>query len=220
MKDEKLRKSWKQDAEGVRHDILMVAMEEFAEHGLAGARIDEIAEKTRTSKRMIYYYFGDKDGLYLAALEAAYARMRAGEEKIDTEGLDPRGAMKNLVRFVFDQNRENPNLVRMVMSENVNRAAYLQKSEFIRDLSLTLAHRLQQVLEQGQSEGVFRQDFDPCFLHWHIMALSFFNISNRPSYSMKFGDDLFGEDRQIALREEIVDSVMRMLRPDPDPKHA
>ena len=212
MKDDKLRKSWKQDAEGVKHDILMVAMAEFAENGLAGARIDEIAAKTKTSKRMIYYYFGDKDGLYLAALESAYARVRAGESEIDIDHMKAEEAMESLVRFIFDHHSSNPDLIRMVMNENVNHANYLKKSEFIRDLNLTAMRRLQRVLEMGQEEGVFRKDIDPVFLHWQIQAQCFYNVANRPSFSTKFGQELFTEDGQKRMADSIVDSTLRFLR--------
>lgn len=212
MKDEKLRKTWKQDAEGVKHDILMVAMDEFANHGLAGARIDEIAEKTKTSKRMIYYYFGDKEGLYLAALETAYARVRAGEENIDIDSLGAVDAMAELVRFIFDHHRSNPNLIRMVMSENVNHAAYLRKSEFIRDLNLTSLRRISRVLERGQEEGHFRKDVDATFLHWQILAQCFYNVANRPSFSTKYGEDLFTPEGQERMRDLIIDSVIAFLK--------
>ncbi|EAQ12369.1 TetR family transcriptional regulator [Maritimibacter alkaliphilus HTCC2654] len=212
MKDEKLRKTWKQDAEGVKHDILMVAMDEFADHGLAGARIDEIAEKTKTSKRMIYYYFGDKEGLYLAALESAYARVRGGEENIEIDALGPVEAMQELVRFTFDHHRSQPNLVRMVMNENVNHAAYLKKSDFIRDLNLMSLRRISQVLERGQAEGIFRTDVDGRFLHWQIQAQCFYNVANRPSYSTKFGGEFFTDEGQKRVRELIVESVIAFLK--------
>ncbi|MAM63385.1 TetR/AcrR family transcriptional regulator [Maritimibacter sp. UBA3975] len=211
MKDEQLRRTWKQDAEGVKHDILMVAMAEFAEHGLAGARIDEIAEKTKTSKRMIYYYFGDKDGLYLAALEAAYTRVRAGEEDIDIEGLGPRDAMGAVIRFTFEHHRAHPELIRMVMNENVNHAAYLKKSEFLRDLNLRTLKRVERILARGQDDGVFRKDVDALMLHWQIQAQSFYNVSNRPSFSTKFGEELFSDEGQNVMRETIVDSVLTYL---------
>ncbi|HKJ62725.1 MAG TPA: helix-turn-helix domain-containing protein, partial [Hyphomicrobiales bacterium] len=88
------RQSWKQDPEGVRADILRVALKEFSRNGLSGARMDEIAAKTRTSKRMIYYYFGDKNGLYRRAIEEAYREVRAGEEELHLDHLQPRDALK------------------------------------------------------------------------------------------------------------------------------
>ena len=99
------KQGWKQNPEAVKRDTLRVAMAEFARNGLSGARIDEIAAKTRTSKRMIYYYFGDKEGLYARALEAAYAKVREGEGRLDLGHLPPQAALARLVAFTFDHHR-------------------------------------------------------------------------------------------------------------------
>ncbi len=161
---------------------------------------------------MIYYYFGDKDGLYLAALESAYARVRAGESDLDIDHMKAEEAMEALVRFIFDHHRSNPDLIRMVMNENVNHANYLKKSEFIRDLNLTSMRRLQRVLSMGQQEGVFRQEIDPVFLHWQIQAQCFYNVANRPSFSTKFGPELFTDEGQKQMVDNIVESTLRFLR--------
>lgn len=212
MKDEKLRKTWKQDAEGVKHDILSVAMHEFAEFGLAGARIDEIAEKTKTSKRMIYYYFGDKEGLYIASIEAAYALARDGMDAIDIEGLAPDAAVREIAGYMFDFYRANPELVRMVMNENMHHAQFVQKSAYISDMVMSVVDRLQRAVRRGQDQGVFRSDVDPLLLFWQIQAQSFYNVSNQPSFAAKFGASVFTEDGQHAMRTAIIESVLRYLK--------
>lgn len=105
--------------------ILEVATAEFANKGLSGARIDEIAAATRTSKRMIYYYFGSKDGLYLAVLEVSYRRMRSIEADLQLGDLSPEAALRSLVEFTFDHHFCNQDYIRMVMSENMQRGEYL-----------------------------------------------------------------------------------------------
>ncbi len=77
------------DPERTKKEILEVATEEFAKSGFAGARVDEIASRTRTTKRMIYYYFGSKERLYIAVLEKAYEDIRVTEQNVDVENLDP-----------------------------------------------------------------------------------------------------------------------------------
>lgn len=212
MKDEQLRKTWKQDAEGVRKNILDVAMNEFSEFGLAGARIDDIAEKTRTSKRMIYYYFGDKEGLYIASLEAAYAKAAEGMNQLFADDLEPEEAVVGIVRFLFDYHASHAKQVRMVMCENVNQGQFLKKSPFILDLTMNIRRTLINVVERGKAQGVFRKDADGEVLHWQIQAQSFYNVSNRASFSVKFGDSLFSDEGQHRLREGIVDSTLRYLR--------
>src|SRR6478672_3049048 len=112
---------WTQDPDGVRRNILAVARAEFVENGLSGARVDEIAAKTSTSKRMIYYYFGDKEGLYRAVLEQAYARIRQIEARLNLSHLEPEDAIASLVGFTFDYQNANEDFIRLVMVEYVHR---------------------------------------------------------------------------------------------------
>ena len=128
-------------------EILQVATHEFADKGLTGARIDEIAAATRTSKRMIYYYFGSKDGLYLAVLEEAYRRMRSIEADLHLADLAPVEALKTLVEFTYDHHRDNEDFIRLVMSENIQRAEYLRRSERIRELNVKAIDSIRELYE-------------------------------------------------------------------------
>lgn len=205
----------KRDPEGVRRDILTVAMEEFSQNGLSGARIDEIAARTRTSKRMIYYYFGDKEGLYQRVLEEAYGKVRGGESDLELEGLDPRAALERLCRFTFDHHRRNPDFIRMVMIENIHHGRHMQVSQTIRGLNRPAIEALEGVLKRGQESGVFRIGIDPLELHWQISALSFFNVSNSATFSHIFGGELFTGEGQERLSAHVAEMVLRyVLRPD------
>jgi AcrR family transcriptional regulator len=126
-----------QDPKGTRQNIIEIASEEFALNGLAGARIDEIAARTRASKRMIYYYFTDKEGLYLSALENAYQTVRQGEGQLDIEHLPPLEALKKLVEFTFNHHQQHESFIRMVMIENIHHGKYLDRSKTIRQLNVT-----------------------------------------------------------------------------------
>ncbi|MCB5199062.1 TetR family transcriptional regulator [Loktanella sp. TSTF-M6] len=209
--------SWKQDPEGVRRDILDVAISEFAARGLSGARIDDIVARTRTSKRMIYYYFGDKDGLYARALEVAYSKVRRGEEELDLDGLPPLKALEKLVGFTFDHHRANPDFIRMVMIENIHNADFIRKSDMIRGLNVAAIDTLRNICSRGAKDGDFRADTDPVRLHWQISALSFFNVSNQPSFSALFGPDLFTDTQQKILRDEIIRLVVGSVRVSTEP---
>lgn len=205
----------KRDPEGVRRDILNVAMEEFSQNGLSGARIDEIAARTRTSKRMIYYYFGDKEGLYQRVLEEAYGKVRGGESDLELEGLDPQAALERLCRFTFDHHRRNPDFIRMVMIENIHHGRHMQVSQTIRGLNRPAIEALEGVLKRGQESGVFRIGVDPLELHWQISALSFFNVSNSATFSHIFGGELFTGEGQERLSAHVAEMVLRyVLRPD------
>lgn len=209
------RAGWKQNPEAVQGNILRVAREEFARKGLSGARVDEIAARTETSKRMIYYYFADKAGLYRRVLEDAYREVRAGEQKLDLDGLTPEAALRGLVEFTFDHHRRSPEFIRLVMIENIHHADYLRQSKVIRDLNRGAIEHLERVLERGRQSGVFRSDVDPLVVHWQISAFSFFNVSNEASFSVIFGDGLSRPTGQKRLRRWIAETVLRSVLADP-----
>ncbi|SER87285.1 DNA-binding transcriptional regulator, AcrR family [Tranquillimonas rosea] len=202
------RRGWRQNPDAVKRDILTVAVEEFAAHGLSGARIHSIAARTRTSKRMIYYYFGDKQGLYVRALEKAYAKVREGESALDLGQLAPRAALARLVAFTFDHHRSHPEFIRMVMIENIHHAENLAGSDVLRRLNLSAIEKLEDICRRGEAEGVFRPGLDPVALHWQISAASFFNVSNRPTFSAIFGDRMFSDDAQATLRDQVVEAIL------------
>lgn len=200
------------DPEGTKRNIIEVASREFAQNGLSGARIDEIAAKTRSSKRMIYYYFGDKEGLYLRVLEEAYARVRAIEATLDLEDLPPLDGLAKLVRFTFDHHNEHEDFIRLVMIENIHHGDYLAKSEVIQQLNVPAISTVAKLYERGVAAGTFRPGLDAVELHWQISALCFFNVSNRSTFSQIFKRDLGSAPSLASLREQVVEMVMRYVR--------
>ena len=136
-------------------------MTEFAANGLSGARIDEIAAKTHTSKRMIYYYFGDKEGLYRRVLEEAYRKVRAGEQELELDHLPPVEALRRLTEFTFDHHSRNPDFIRIVMIENIHHGAYMEQSELIRLLNAGAIQNLEAICRRGRAAGLFREDVSP-----------------------------------------------------------
>ncbi len=193
-------------------EILEIAMHEFSERGLAGARVDSIALAMRTSKRMIYYYFGSKEGLYVAVLEEAYRRMREIEASLHLSDLSPEDALRRLVAFTVDYQLAHPEFIRLVMTENIHRGEYMRKSKTIRKLNVPAIEGLRDVLERGVRSGVFRPGIDPVDLHMSISALSVFNVANRHTYSLIFQRDLEAPAARIARREDIVEMIMRFVR--------
>jgi AcrR family transcriptional regulator len=201
-----------QDPEGTKRNIIEIASEEFALNGLSGARVDEIAARTRSSKRMIYYYFGDKEGLYLSALENAYRLVREGEAKLDIEGLPPVEALSRLVEFTFDHHHQHEEFIRMVMIENIHHGQYLERSKVIRELNVTAIDHIARIYARGVAEGVFRDGIDPVELHWQVSALCFFNVSNRATFSKIFGRDFGAADQLAKLRKNAVEMVVRFVK--------
>lgn len=193
-------------------EILSVATEEFAEKGLAGARIDEIAERTRTSKRMIYYYFQSKEGLYVAVLEEAYRRIRAIEADLHLGDLEPEAALRRLVEFTFDHHAGNEAYIRLVMGENINRAQFLSQSKSIQGMNVPALKAITQLYERGVDMGLFRSGLTAVDIHATISALSFFNVSNRHTFGTIFKVDMRAKNVAAKRREQVIETVVRFVR--------
>lgn len=200
------------DPERTMANILEVAMAEFAEKGLAGARIDDIAAITHTSKRMIYYYFQNKEGLYLAVLEEAYSRMRHTEGQLNLDDLPPEDALRRLVEFTFDHHASTEPYIRMVMSENMNRGQYLAQSATIQKLNLNAIATIEKLYARGLAQGAFRPGLDPIDIHASISALSFFNVSNRHTFGLIFKRDFAAPTTATLRRAAVVEMVVRFMR--------
>src|SRR5690349_22074102 len=175
------------DRERTRAEILEVATREFAEHGFSGARVDEIAEQTRTTKRMLYYYFESKEGLYVAVLERAYAGIRAAEQEIDVDHLDPRTAIRRLAELTFDHHEEHPDFIRLVSIENIHRGEHM--SDRLANLNMPAIDLIARILERGRAEGVFARDVDAIDVHMMISAFCVFRVANRHTFGTIFARD-------------------------------
>ena len=192
-------------------EILAVATQEFAAKGLDGARIDEIAAATRTSKRMIYYYFGSKDGLYLAVLEEAYRRMRSIEADLHLDDLEPVEALRTLVAFTYDHHRDNEDFIRLVMSENIQRGAYLRQSQRIQEVNESAIDSLERLYQRGVKQGVFRPDLTPIDIHSAISALTFFNVSNRHTFGVIFQNEASDGKARTLQRAHVIDAILKFV---------
>ena len=200
------------DPDRTMANIMAVAQAEFAEKGLAGARIDEIAAATHTSKRMIYYYFGSKEGLYKAVLEASYEEMRTQEAELNLEDLDPVAALRRLVEYTFDHHRRHENYIRLVMGENINRGQYLAQSPVIQALNVPAISAIQTLYDRGVASGVFRPGLDALDIHASISALTFFNVSNRHTFGLIFKFDTDAPEWITQRRNSVIDMIERHLR--------
>ena len=200
------------DPERTKANILEVAAGEFGEKGLAGARIDEIAASTQTSKRMIYYYFGSKEGLYLAVLEDSYKRVRDIEAELHLQDLEPEQALRRLVAFTFDHHLDHENYIRLVMNENIARGQYLAQSQRIQELNVPAIAAIRHLYERGVKAGVFRTGLDPVDIHASISALSFFNVSNRHTFGLIFKIDMKSKAYTTHRRDNVVEMIVRFMK--------
>ncbi|MGH8416165.1 MAG: TetR/AcrR family transcriptional regulator [Pseudomonas sp.] len=207
------RKSRKNNPEKTRDGILQAAVAEFVAQGLSGARVDAIAERTQTSKRMIYYYFNSKEQLYSEVLEKLYGDIRHTESSLKLDVLEPMAAIQRLVEFTFDHHDRNVDFVRIVCIENIHNGENLKQSPTIRTLSQHVLQALDETLRRGEKAGVFRSGVQAVDLHMLISSFCFYRVSNRHTFSEIFQIEL--EDPQVKARHRamVSDSVTRYLLP-------
>lgn len=209
---EGVRKSRKNNPEKTRENILQAAITEFVQQGLAGARVDAIAERTATSKRMIYYYFGSKEQLYVECLVKLYGDIRKTEHSLDLESLPAGEAIHRLVEFTFDHHDHNVDFVRIVCTENIHYGEYVKQSPAIREMSSLVLQALGRTLARGVEEGVFREGIEVIDLHMLMSSFCFYRVSNRHTFGDIFQIDLSDEQIKQRHKQMICEAVMRYIQ--------
>lgn len=200
------------DPERSRAAILAAATAEFARFGLGGARVDRIAAGAGANKRMLYYYFGDKDALFQAVLEAAYAEIRASEQALKLLDAPPQEAIAALVRFTFRYYIEHPEFITLLNSANLHRARHLKGSKRARALNSPLIALIREILEHGERDKVFRSGVDPVQLYISIAALGYFYLGNAHTLSAIFGRKLTARRALEQRAAHMVEVVLGYLR--------
>ena len=195
-----------------RADILRAATAEFALRGLGGARVDAIAQHTRTTRAMIYYYFKSKEGLYLAVLEAAYLGIRDAEQSLDLAHLSSEEAIRSLVGFTFDYYQDHPEFVALVVAENQSGGRHIRKMRKMKRQNTTVLDSIKEVLDRGRKDGIFRSGFDALDVHMMIAALGWFQIANRHTFGYLFQRDLSAPKVVERHRALVIEVVLQFLR--------
>ena len=203
------------DPERTRQEILDVALSEFARNGYAGARVDEIAARTRTTKRMLYYYFSSKEQLYIAVLERAYSTARDAERQLDVDHLEPLSAIRTLAELTFDHHESHQDFISLVAIENIHRAEFIVQSPALAELNTPAVAVIESILERGRAAGVFRRDVEAIDVHMMISAFCFFRVSNRHTFGALFGVDMLDPARRDRYRQMIGDMVVSYLSAQP-----
>lgn len=203
----------KRNPELTRQKVLAAATKEFAEKGLSGARVDEIALRSGANKRMLYHYFGSKDDLYLAVMENAYKKIREQELELDLTNMDPIAGMRELVHFTWNYYLKNPEFIRLLNSENLHKARHISKSKNIPKLHSPLVELIKDLLKRGIKDGVFRKDVDSVQLYITIASLGYFYLSNKHTLSTIFDRSLFAPKELTARDAHAVDVILGYLRP-------
>ena len=202
------------DASATKARILAAAKKEFATLGLGGARVDEIAERAKANKRMIYHYFGSKEELFKVVMEEAYIDIRTAEQALELANVPPKEALTRLVSFTWRYYLENPEFIRLVNSENLHNARHIKGSERVQDISRKFTGMVEDILKRGEAEGVFRTGIDPVQLNVTIAAIGYYYLTNRFTGSILFERDFMTPE---ALDERLkfnIETIMRLVESD------
>lgn len=196
------------DACRSRAAILLGARDEFASHGLAGARMDRIAERAGLNKRLIYYYFGSKDELFLAVLENVYADIRTAEQRLHLLDMQPTEAVRRLTEFTWRYHLEHPEFITLLNSANLHQARHLQHSSRVQEMNSPVIQTLGEVLERGRKSGEFRGGVDPVQLYISIAGLAYFYLCNNHTLSAIFGRDLMSPKAHAERLSHMSDVIL------------
>lgn len=196
------------DAERSQATILSAARDEFAEFGLGGARVDRIAERAGLNKRLIYYYFADKETLFQSVLEEAYRGIREAERALNLLELAPAQALRRMVEFTWEYYLAHPEFLNLLNSANLHRARHLHNSEQVRVMNSPLIGMLSELLERGRAEGSFRSGVDPLQLYISIAGLSYFYLSNNSTLSAIFDRDLMSNRARNERLSHMCDVIL------------
>ena len=208
---QKSNSATRRDPEKNRGRILAAALGEFARYGLGGARVDRIAARAGANKRMLYYYFGNKEALFLAVLEARYAHIRRAEQGLHLADLEPREGMRRLVAFTWNYYLKHPEFLTLLNSENLHRGRHLRRSRQIAAMHSPLVAMLRGLLERGVRKGQFRRGVDPVQLYISIAGLGYFYLSNRHTLSTIFERDLLAARYKSERLKHMTELVLGYL---------
>ena len=196
-------------AQATRDSILRAATKVFAKHGFAGGRVEQISQAARSYDRMIYYYFGSKEGLFIAVIEDAYKRFNDAESALDIDTADAVAALQAMIRFIWQYYQKNPEFITLLNTENLMRGKHIGKSLRAREYSSPTIALTSRILAAGVAQGVFRADVAARDLYLMIAAMGYFYLSNRFTLSAFLGEDL-GQPAALAHWEAfVIEAVMR-----------
>jgi TetR/AcrR family transcriptional regulator, upper aerobic nicotinate degradation pathway regulator len=203
-------------AKATRDSILRAAIKVFAKHGFDGGSVEKISKAAKSYDRMIYYYFGSKEGLFIEVLEETYRRFNEAESDLVLDVAQPVEALKTVVRFMWGYYQKNPEFITLLNTENLHRGMHIAKSLRARDYSSDAIAVLARVLESGADQGVFRNDVAARDVYLMIAAMGYFYLSNRFTLSAFLGEALESAEALAHWEEFLIDSVMRTVAAEPD----
>ena len=200
-----------QAAAATRENILRAATNVFAKHGFAGGRIEQISKAAKSYDRMIYYYFGSKEALFVAVLEEMYRRFNEAEAKLVLDVAKPVEALTAVIRFMYGYYHRNPEFITLLNTENLHRGKHIAKSERAREFSSPAVAVLGQVLASGVQQKLFRKELAARDVYLMIASMGYFYLSNRFTLSAFLGEDMDAPAALAHWEGFVIDAVLRTV---------
>lgn len=211
----RLLKDGSRDAEVSQQAILLAATAEFSQHGLKGARVDQIAAAAGINKQLLYRYFGNKDDLYLRVLEDVYYRFREDEMALALETLSPVKAIRMFIASMVERVHSQPHFARLVIDENFHEGRHLKHSDRVRELHAEMLARIEKLLKRGVRDGEFRKGVNAVQLFASIASLSTFYVTNTHTLTAIFGDRFETLQETSTITAHIEQMVLSFIFFDP-----
>lgn len=197
----------------LKEKIFQSAIALFAEYGLNGARMEQIAEKAGTTKRMVVYHFKNKENLYLLVLEHVYTQIRASEKALSLTGMPPVEALVNLVEATFDYHADHPDYIRIICMENMQRGCFMQQSSYLRQVNRSALDLLEEILRRGKEKQLFSKTVDARDLHRLISSFSFHYVANSYTFTLLFEEGADEQAQRQHYRKMAVQVALRYTCP-------
>lgn len=197
----------------LKENIFQSAIALFAEYGLNGARMEQIAEKAGTTKRMVVYHFKNKENLYLLALEYVYTQIRASEKRLSLAGMPPVEALVHLVEATFDYHADHPDYILIICMENMQRGRFMQQSSYLRQVNRSALELLEAILQRGKEKQLFNQTVDARDLHRLISSFSFHYVANSYTFTLLFEEGADEAAQRQHYRKMAVQVALRYTCP-------
>lgn len=198
-------------AQATREAILRAATKVFARHGFAGGRIEQISKAAKSYDRMIYYYFGSKEALFIAVIEDTYRRFNDAEQALALDTQQPLAALDAMIRFVWGYYQKNPEFITLLNSENLLRGKHIAKSVRAKDYSSPALAITDSVLQAGIAQGLFRPTLNARDVYLMIASMAYFYLSNRFTLSSFLGENLEAPPALAHWEAFVIDAVRRAV---------
>jgi len=199
-------------AQTTRENLLRAAIQVFSQYGYQGASVDKIAKAASSVDRMIYYYFGSKEGLFTAVIEEIYRQMNEAESRLQLDVADPVHALEEVIDFVLNYYRTHPEFITLLNTENLLQGRHISKAPHAAAYSSPAIGVIENIISNGQKNRLFKPDLNPLQVYLLIVSTGYFLMSNRFTLSAFLGFRVDSDQNSKQWKQFVTEVVLGTLR--------